>query len=49
MDRYLSLQFGVNPLDGFRESDVYGRTTATTTTATTDDGRPSDDSSSAVQ
>ncbi len=27
MDRYLSVKFGVNPLDGFRENDVYGRTT----------------------
>ena len=26
VDRYLSLKFGVNPLDGFRENDVYGRT-----------------------
>ncbi len=40
VDRYLSVKFGVNPLDGFRENDVYGRT---------DDGRPRDDSSSAVQ
>ncbi len=24
--RYLSQKFGVNPLDGFRENDVYGRT-----------------------
>ncbi len=24
--RYLSLKFGVNPLDGFRENDVYRRT-----------------------
>ncbi len=31
VDRYLSVKFGVNPLDGFRENDVYGRTT--------DDGR----------
>ncbi len=31
VDRYLSVKFGVNPLDGFRENDVYGRT---------DDGRP---------
>ncbi len=42
MDRYLSVKFGVNPLDGFRENDVYGR-------QTDDDGRPRDDSSSAVQ
>ncbi len=27
VDRYLSLKFGVNPLYGFRENDVYGRTT----------------------
>ncbi len=40
VDRYLSVKFGVNPLYGFRENDVYGRT---------DDGRPRDDSSSAVQ
>ncbi len=40
VDRYLSVKFGVNPLDGFQENDVYGRT---------DDGRPRDDSSSAVQ
>ncbi len=40
MDRYLSVKFGVNPLNSFRENDVYGRT---------DDGRPRDDSSSAVQ
>ncbi len=26
VDRYLSLKFGVNPLDGFRENDVDGRT-----------------------
>ncbi len=38
--RYMSLKFGVNPLDGFRENDVYGRT---------DDGRPCHNSSSAVQ
>ncbi len=42
VDRYLSLKFGVNPLDGLRENDVYGRTTTT-------DGRPRYDSSSAVQ
>ncbi len=30
MDRYLSVKFGVNPLGGFRENDVYGWT---------DDGR----------
>ncbi len=40
VDRYLSVKFGVKPLDGFRENDVYGRRT---------DGRPRDDSSSAVQ
>ncbi len=33
VDRYLSVKFGVNPLDGFRENDVYGRT---------DDGRTTD-------
>ncbi len=33
VDRYLSVKFGVNPLDGFRETDVYGRT---------DDGRTTD-------
>ncbi len=27
VDRYLSQKFGVNPLDGFRENDVHGRTT----------------------
>ena len=27
LDRYLSSKFGVNPLDGFRENDVHGRTT----------------------
>ncbi len=26
VDRYLSVKFGVNPLDGFRENDVYERT-----------------------
>ncbi len=26
---YLSPKFGVNPLDGFRENDVYARTTDT--------------------
>ncbi len=25
--RYLSVNFGVNLLDGFRENDVYGQTT----------------------
>ncbi len=25
MDRYLSVKFDVNPLDGFQEIDVYGR------------------------
>ncbi len=34
----MSQKFGVNPLDGFRENDVYGRT---------DDGRPHHDSSRA--
>ncbi len=24
VDRYLSLKFGVNPLDGFQENNVYG-------------------------
>ncbi len=43
VDRYLSPKFVVNPLDGFRESDVYGRTTAI------DDGRPRDETSSVVQ
>ncbi len=33
MDRYLSVKFGVNPLDGFRENDVYGRTGGRTTDA----------------
>ncbi len=27
IDSYLSPKFGFNPLDGFSESDVYGRTT----------------------
>ncbi len=51
VDRYLSAKFGVNPLDGFRENDVYGRTDGRRTTdgRTTDDGRPRHDSSSAVQ
>ena len=26
VDRYLSPKFGVKSLDGFRESDIYGRT-----------------------
>ncbi len=39
VDRYLSVKFGVNALDSFRENGVYGRT----------DGCPRDDSSSAVQ
>ncbi len=30
VDRHLLPKFGVNPLDGFRESDVYERTTTTT-------------------
>ncbi len=47
MDRYLSVKFDVNPLDGFREKGVYGRTDDGRTT--TDDGRPRDESSSAVQ
>ncbi len=47
VDRYLSLKFSVNPLDGFRENDVYRRRTDGRTT--TDDGRPRDNSSSAVQ
>ncbi len=46
VDRYLSVKFCVNPLDGFRENDVYGRTDGR---RTTDDGRPRHDSSSAVQ
>ncbi len=52
VDRYLSVKFGVNPHDGFRENGVYGRTTDGRTTdgrRTTDDGRPRDDSSSSVQ
>ncbi len=51
VDRYLSVKFGVNPLHGFRENDVYGRTDGRTDDGrqTTDDGRPRDDSSSAVQ
>ncbi len=32
MDRYLSVKLGVNPLDGFRENDVYGRTVGRTDT-----------------
>ena len=43
--RYLAVKFGVNPLDSFRENDVYGRTDD----GRTDDGRPRHDSSSAVQ
>ncbi len=35
-DRYLSVKFGVNPLDGFRENDVYGRTDGRTDGRTTD-------------
>ncbi len=31
VDRYLSLKLGVNPLDGFQESYVYGRTDGRTT------------------
>ncbi len=31
VDRYLSVKFGVNPLDGFRENNVYGRTDGRTT------------------
>ena len=27
VDRYVSQKFGVNPLDGFWENDVYGWTT----------------------
>ncbi len=46
VDKYLSVKFGVNPLDGFRENDAYGRRTDE---RTTDDGCPRDDSSSAVQ
>ncbi len=42
MDRYLSPKFGVNPLDGFRESDVYGRTTTPTPTTTDDRRRTTD-------
>ena len=29
---YMALKFGVNPLDGFRGNDVYGRTTDERTT-----------------
>ncbi len=43
MDRYLSVKFGVKPLDGFRENDVYGRTDGRT-----DDGHPRHDSISAA-
>ncbi len=32
VDRYLSVKFGVNPFDGFRENDVYGRTDGRRTT-----------------
>ncbi len=32
VDRYLSVKFGVNALDGFRENDVYGRTDGRRTT-----------------
>ncbi len=33
VDRYLSVKCGViNPLDGFRENDIYGRTTDARTT-----------------
>ena len=35
VDRYLSPNFGVNPLDGFRESDIYGRTTTSDAHVTT--------------
>ncbi len=35
VDRYLSLKFSVNPLDGFRENDVHGQTDGRTRT----DGR----------
>ncbi len=38
VDRYLSVKFGVNPLDGFRENDVYGRTDGRTG-GRTDDGQ----------
>ncbi len=27
VNRYMSVKFGVKPLGGFRENDVYGRTT----------------------
>ena len=46
VDRYMSVKFDVNPLDGFRQNDVYGRTDGQ---RTTDDGRLRHDSSSAVQ
>ncbi len=32
VNRYLSLKFGVNPLDCFEENDVYGRTDGRWTT-----------------
>ncbi len=38
VNRYLSVKFGVNPLDGFRENDVYGRTDG----RRTDNGRTTD-------
>ncbi len=40
VDRYLSVKFGVNPLDGFREN-VYGWTDGWTD-GRTDDGRTTD-------
>ncbi len=39
VDRYLSVKFGVNLLDGFRENDVYGRTTTSTDGRWTTDAR----------
>ncbi len=33
VDRSLSVKFGVNPLDGFRQNDVYGWTDRRTTDA----------------
>ncbi len=42
---YLLLKFSVNPLDGFRENDVYGRMDR----RQMDEGRPHHNSSFAVQ
>ncbi len=43
VDRYLSVKFGVNPLDGFRENDVYGLTDGRRTDGRTTDGRRTTD------